>query len=442
MFTTRQKKFVTRSRFFGRPLSWYLLLWMCLIYVGGVFGETTFLHSFKPCPQGLCPFVIATSSPLSPAFPVVLTFSILMGLLCLLLWLSMSGIWKSWRSWGSFLLQGVLVLIISFLPEQQQLYVVLSLYLALSLEALAVFQRARPVLLLGGFYGLLFVIVLVLSLFQDLGGTKLLDGASMRGPWLETLLGQSANYLALLLFAAGYLVMYVQQLRARAQLELAHKELQTSTARIQELTVLNERQRMARELHDTLVQDLAGLIRQLDVASALLAHERTERAQAILQESGAAARAALVEARSAIGDLRAEIPPIASLDQAVQEEIERFSGATGITCQCDLAALPLVPSSQNEQVVRAISEGLTNVARHAQAKHAWVRTSESGETLMIEIGDDGVGFSSEATMQTGHYGLVGLRERARLARGRFEVKSALGEGTVLLLHLPLEREEG
>src|SRR5215469_6093199 len=112
---------------------------------------------------------------------------------------------------------------------------------------------------------------------------------------------------------------------------------------------------MARELHDTLVQDLAGLIRQLDVASSLLAHQRTERAQAILQESSAAARAALVEARSAIGDLRAEIPPIASLGQAVQEEIERFSSATGIACQRDLTALPLVPSSLYEQVVRAIS---------------------------------------------------------------------------------------
>ena len=442
MSTTRQKRFVTRSRFFGRPLSWYLLLWMCLIYVGGVFGETTFQYSFKPCAQGLCPFVIATSNSLSPSFPIVLAFTLLMGLLSLSLWLSMSGTWKFWRSWGCFLLQGILVLIISLLPGQQQLYVVLSLYLALTLEALAVFQRARPVLLLGVYYGLLFIIDLVLSLFQNLGGTKLLYGASIRGPWLETLLGQSANYLALLLFAAGYLVMYVQQLRSRAQLELAHKELQASAARIQELTLLNERQRMARELHDTLVQDLAGLIRQLDVASSLLAQQRPERAQAILQESGAAARAALVEARSAIEDLRAEIPPIASLDKAVQEEIERFRSATGIACQCDLTALPLVPSSQYEQVVRAISEGLTNVARHARATHAWVRTNQSGETLTIEIGDDGIGFNSELNMQSGHYGLLGLRERARLAQGRFEVKSAPGEGTVLLLHLPLQNEEG
>jgi len=130
--------------------------------------------------------VIATSNSLSPSFPVVLAFSTLMGLLCFLVWLSMSGIWKLWRSWGCFLLQGILVLVISFLPEQQQLYVVLSLYLALTLEALAVFQRARPVLLLGGYYGLLFVIDFVISLVQNLGGTKLLDGASMRGSWLET----------------------------------------------------------------------------------------------------------------------------------------------------------------------------------------------------------------------------------------------------------------
>jgi NarL family two-component system sensor histidine kinase YdfH len=149
-----------------------------------------------------------------------------------------------------------------------------------------------------------------------------------------------------------------------------------------------------------------------------------------------------MEARGAIGDLRAETPHITSLDQAVQEEIERFSRATGIACQCDLAALPLVPSSQYEQVVKTISEGLANVARHARAKHAWVRIGQSGEALTLEVGDDGIGFSSEVTMQSGHYGLIGLRERARLAQGQFEVKSALGEGTVLLLHLPYEMEEG
>jgi NarL family two-component system sensor histidine kinase YdfH len=335
------------------------------------------------------------------------------------------------------------VLIISLLPEQQQIYVVLGLYLALVLEALTVFQRALPVMLIGGFYGSLFVIDLALSLFQNMGGIgiKLLDQAPMSGPWLVTLLGISANYLALLLFATGYLVIYVQQLRSRAQLERAHNELQVAANQVEALTLITERQRMARELHDTLVQDLAGLIRQLDVANVLLVDQRTERAQAILQESSAAARSALVQARCAIGNLRAEILPAATLSQAVQEEIKRFTTATGIACQTDLAALPLAPSSQYEQVVRTVSEGLTNVARHAQARHAWVRTSSTSQALILEVGDDGKGFRSDTPSQVGHYGLIGLRERARLAQGQLEVRSEPDQGTVLLLHLPLDGKE-
>jgi signal transduction histidine kinase len=80
---------------------------------------------------------------------------------------------------------------------------------------------------------------------------------------------------------------------------------------------------------------------------------------------------------------------------------------------------------------------LTNIARHAQAKQVSLRLAEAGEELEIEIRDDGKGFDPQA-VQPGHYGLLGMRERVRLAGGRLDIQSEVGKGTCLLIHFPLE----
>ena len=87
----------------------------------------------------------------------------------------------------------------------------------------------------------------------------------------------------------------------------------------------------------------------------------------------------------------------------------------------------------------AVAEGLTNVARHAQASQVWLNLKEKEGMLEVRIQDDGVGFETSNSIDiVGHYGLIGLRERTRLAKGRFEVTSMPGEGTTLTLSLPLD----
>lgn len=439
MFKKIQRRFFASPFSAGRPLLWYLLLWLSLIYIWSISEGLTFIREVNPCIQDGCPQVLRVDSSFSP--PMLLAFTALMVLLGVLLCICTSDHQKQSRYWACCIAQGLLVLLISLFPGQQQTYVTVSLYLALTLEALAIFRQARPVTILAIYDCLLFVISLLINLFQEGGAGKLQKQIPPGNSWLTPLFGVSVDYLALVLFAGGYLFMYVQQLRARTQLEESHRELLNSADRIQELTLMMERQRMARELHDTLVQNLAGLIRQLDVAGSLLAHQRIERAREIIGESSAYARCALVEARCAIGDLRVGTLKPQDLGQKVQEEVDRFTLATGIVCQAQLEALSLAPESLCEHILRAVGEGLTNVARHAQAKHAWVRAACSDTTLTIEIGDDGIGISPAETMKAGHYGLMGLRERARLAQGWLEMSSAPGKGTVLLLHLPLATEE-
>ncbi len=121
----------------------------------------------------------------------------------------------------------------------------------------------------------------------------------------------------------------------------------------------------------------------------------------------------------------------------MRAEVERFSKSTSIPCELEVPAGLSVASAQAEHALRMVSEGLANTARHARARRAWVRLRYEGDELVVEVGDDGRGFSpQEAVVRPGHYGLVGLRERARLAGGRLEITSEPGKGSTLHLRLP------
>ena len=248
--------------------------------------------------------------------------------------------------------------------------------------------------------------------------------------------------LPMTIFVAVYVTLYSRQAEARKQaqsllkdLEAANRQLSEYASRVEDLTIANERQRMARELHDTLSQGLAGLILQLEAADAHLAGNRPERARAILQLSMEKARGTLAEARQAIDDLRQ--PVARDLVEAAEQEAERFTIATGIDCEPLIEIAVEIPELVAEASIRAISEGLTNIARHARAKNVTLRLFGVGKELEITICDDGMGFDPDA-VQAGHYGLLGMRERVRLAGGRLEVQSEPGKGTCITIVFPLE----
>lgn len=203
-------------------------------------------------------------------------------------------------------------------------------------------------------------------------------------------------------------------------LESANAKLAAYNAKIEALTLQNERQRMARELHDTLAQGVAGLVLQLEAVKAHLASSRTERASAIVEQAIARARSTLAESRAAIDDLRATSDSVAD---SVQETIERFTQATGIACENEIVVqeTQLPPETLNH-TLNILSELLTNVARHAQATLVNIKFIAQGHTLALEVRDNGKGFDQNQRV-SGHYGLVGMQERARLAGGTLTIQS-------------------
>ena len=228
------------------------------------------------------------------------------------------------------------------------------------------------------------------------------------------------------------MVVLNQQLAERQQavdlaesLESANAKLAASAARIEALTLQNERQRMARELHDTLAQGVAGLVLQLEAVKAHLGANRAERAAAIVEQAIARARSTLAESRAAIDDLRAA--PV-SLADAVREKTERFTQATGIPCELDFSMDEnQFPVEITQHALNILDEALANVTRHAQADQVGVKFLIQNQVFEMEVRDNGNGF--DASQQTsGHYGLLGMRERARLAGGALTVDSN-GSGT-------------
>ncbi|CAG0944792.1 two-component system, NarL family, sensor histidine kinase YdfH [Anaerolineae bacterium] len=321
--------------------------------------------------------------------------------------------------------QGALAFIISFLAGTQG--ATMGLYLALIGTAVGVLENSR------------------LSLIAVLGYIAL-SGVNVYLFWgwiaipswftVAVPMGFLAMVYVNLFVRQGKERIHAQQLLR--ELETAHRELSEYAARVEDLTIAEERQRMARELHDTLAQGVAGLILQLEAANSHLASGRPERAQAIIQQAMTRARATLTDARRAIDDLRARQFEACCLDEAIRQEAERFTNATGIPCELDLAMMPEPPDPIRENVLRIVSEGLTNIARHAQASHAWLKAASADGCVVIHLRDDGIGFdSSDAANKSGHYGLLGMRERARLAGGSLAVESAPGAGTTVCLRLPM-----
>ncbi len=386
-----------------RSSRWYLILWVGVVYAWGMMQPTSPIHM-----QGR-----------------ELLFTALMLAHAAGYWISMSLARRRLGLVLYCLIQTGLVVTISFVTYNP--LVIMGLYVALTGATVLLLGQTRPAALaVVGYLALAFFTLWPLM------------------PASGSFIMVSAFIVPATLFVVGGAALLLEQANARArmrallaELEAAHRQLAEYADRVEDLTLAAERQRMARELHDTLAQGLAGLILQLEAASSHQASGRPERAQEIVTQAMARARATLADARRVIADLRGEQIGPADLSEAVREEVARFTTATGIPCALDLALPPALPDAVHDHVLRAVAEGLTNVARHARATQVWVHMSGADDRLDIQVRDNGVGFDPAAAAQAGHYGLLGMRERARLAGGRLEIISAPGAGTTLQLYLPL-----
>jgi signal transduction histidine kinase len=224
--------------------------------------------------------------------------------------------------------------------------------------------------------------------------------------------------------------------RLLADLEQAHRQLQDSALRAEELAVVEERNRMAREMHDTLGHRLTVTAVQLEAAGRLIPTE-PERALQMVGTAREQVREALAELRGTVATLRTPVAVDLQFGSALRRLVADFEAATAVPVhQAVPDELPALPEMHRLALYRAAQEGLTNVQRHAQASQAWLVLDVRDGTVRLLIGDDGRGLPA-AGAGDGGFGLRGLCERAVQLGGDCHVGPRPGGGTQLSFQVPL-----
>ncbi|MDQ3832673.1 MAG: GAF domain-containing sensor histidine kinase [Actinomycetota bacterium] len=210
-------------------------------------------------------------------------------------------------------------------------------------------------------------------------------------------------------------------------------------ARSTRLGAAEERNRLAREIHDTLAQGLTAAALQLESADALLdAGSNAERAREPLHRALSLTQSNLEEARRSVLDLRAAPLEGRSLSEALKALVDRWETEEGISTRFQTINSGRPLSSRVEVgLYRICQEALTNVARHATAGRVTVRLVATPEQVRLAVEDDGRGF--DTSEMSGHHGLLGMNERAKMLGGSFDVQSRPGAGTRVQVTVPLER---
>ena len=205
-----------------------------------------------------------------------------------------------------------------------------------------------------------------------------------------------------------------------------------------DLTVLEERNRMAREIHDTLAQGFTGIVIQLEAGEESMEQGSGDLRQHI-STAKSLARECLAEARRSVWNLLPEALEESTLEAILSQEVERFNGIDGANAKFTLlgSRRHLTPLAQ-AALLRICQESLTNIYKYASAGDVEVKLDFALDSVILTVTDDGIGFDPDAVRieEGGGFGLTGMRQRARLLQGDVSIQSVPGEGTTVQARIP------
>jgi signal transduction histidine kinase len=206
--------------------------------------------------------------------------------------------------------------------------------------------------------------------------------------------------------------------------------------------VMEERNRMAREIHDTLAQAFAGVVLHSEALGTALGVNKSRSEKALLNIQKLA-RSGLEEARRSVQALRPRALEGSTLSQALTQEAKRLSADGKFFCEFKQKgeALKLSAEIQNE-LFRIAQEAMTNINKHARAKSVWITLEFKENQAILTVRDDGIGFgATDSPKPNGGYGLSTMRERAQRIGSQIEIRSPDGGGTAIRVLVPLTEKE-
>jgi signal transduction histidine kinase len=248
----------------------------------------------------------------------------------------------------------------------------------------------------------------------------------------------SRHTLWLLAITAGTLLivlvwMMVLRRRVREQMEVIRQKLRSSA-------VLEERNRIARELHDTLEQELAGITLQLDLAvDCFLRAPRV--AQQAVETARNMSRHSMVEARRSVWDLRCQLLEDGDLVSALSQIVAPLAPADG-RIQVKIEGKPVrLPGPIEMNLLRIGQEAVGNAVKHGRARAVAIELRYTPAFVRLTVTDDGKGFDAEQSSRTGHFGILDMRERAQSMGSRLHIQSDPAKGTTVSIEVRPDSQE-
>lgn len=236
-----------------------------------------------------------------------------------------------------------------------------------------------------------------------------------------------------LIFALLLINALLAERQIREELEIAHVQLRQYALRIEDQATLQERNRIAREIHDSLGHTLSAQTIQINNTLLFWETDR-DRARAFLKQAKQLGAEAMLEIRRSISVLRYNPLQGKSLTVAIQKLLTDFQQNTGITPTCQIDIPTTLPLEIDTTLYRIVQESLTNIYKHAQAQEIAVQLRQQSGSIDLSIADNGRGFNPQ--QNTTGFGLRGMQERAVALGGKFHVKSQLGTGCCISISLP------
>jgi signal transduction histidine kinase len=256
-------------------------------------------------------------------------------------------------------------------------------------------------------------------------------------------------FTVLYLFFGSYAVVARQAEAAREksqglldELQTAYRQLQLYAAQAEELVVVQERNRLARNLHDSVTQTIFTMTMTTEAARILFDHNPT-RAAPQLDKLQELARSALAEMRSLISELRPTTVAQQGLIPALHHHIATLERQHGLIVALYVTGEPRLSEKHTERLFRVVQEALNNVVKHAQTDKASVTLRFEDHRTFVQVQDHGKGFvPDDVRSKAGHIGLSTMRERVEMMGGTLTIDSRPGQGTRVVVEVPRTAENG
>lgn len=302
--------------------------------------------------------------------------------------------------------------------------------------------------LLGGLYPFIFIF---LPIRWAIGMALIVNGLATYDNYLDSS-GSSSWWTSGMLYWLGYSILAIllgvwiyaiirqstQRRELIQQLQATQDELAAAERRE---GVMQERDRLAREIHDTLAQGFTSIVMHLEAAEQAMQTD-PDKLRHHLDQARRTARHSLNQAREVVADLRPELLAQQSLPAAIARVAERWMEETGIivTATTTGDVIPLHPEI-DVTLLRAVQEALANVRKHAHASAVTITLSYMGDMVILDVQDNGTGINGAAPSPlTGGFGLTAMRERVAQLNGSVVLESEVGEGTTLVVSVPMRTE--